>query len=287
MQPPDVSSKNASPDALPNCRQGDGLEIVPDHTGGGRSRNWDRVSGYRTAGAGPVTVRSGAAPRGAAARHAPSVGSRWIDHGSHGSGGRSAGRRENFRLTLGSLIIEGATAYGPDDLRPIYSGLIGREVTVADLFKVANDIEFRYRNDGYITSRVIVPAQTVEDGTFRLKVVEGFASDIVYPDDIGPAPDTVKRLVDPLRGVTPINVADVERRLLLANDLPGLTVRANLEPAPATLGASVIVVKTDRKAAGRGGDRQQPQFPLSRHQSIQSFDGSQLFRPQRRYAEIP
>jgi len=155
---------------------------------------------------------------------------------------------ETYRLTLKAVTIEGATAYGPDTLRPYYQGLVGREVSVADLFKIANDIEVRYRNDGYITSRVIVPAQTIEDGTFRLQVVEGFVSEIVYPDDIGPALDAVKRLVDPLRGVTPVNVADVERRLLLANDLAGLTVRANLEPSPTELGASVVVVKTERKA---------------------------------------
>ncbi len=155
---------------------------------------------------------------------------------------------ENYRLTLKGVTIEGATAYGQDALRSSYQDLIGREVSVADLFKVANDIELRYRNDGYITSRVIVPAQTIEDGVFRLQVVEGFVSEITYPDDIGPALAAVKRLVDPLRGVTPINVADVERRLLLANDLAGLTVRASLEPSPTTLGASVIVVKTERKA---------------------------------------
>lgn len=155
---------------------------------------------------------------------------------------------ENYRLTLKAVTIEGATAYPAADLSPYYAQLVGREVTVADLFKVANEIEVRYRKDGYITSRVIVPAQTIADGAFRIQVIEGFVSDITYPDDIGPAIKAVKRLVEPLRGVKPVNVKDVERRLLLANDLAGLTVRATLEPAPATLGASVIVVKTERKA---------------------------------------
>lgn len=155
---------------------------------------------------------------------------------------------EAYRLTLRAITIEGATAYSQDALRAAYQELLGHEVSVADLFKIANDIEVRYRNDGYITSRVIVPAQTIEDGTFRLQVVEGFVSDITYPDDIGPALSAVKRLVEPLRGVKPVNVADVERRLLLANDLAGLTVRASLEPAPDALGGSVVVVKTDRKA---------------------------------------
>ncbi|WP_246119822.1 POTRA domain-containing protein [Azospirillum baldaniorum] len=96
-----------------------------------------------------------------------------------------------------SVSVEGATAYSQDSLKTAYQDMLGREVSVADLFKIANDIEFRYRNDGFITSRVIVPAQTIEDGTFRLQVVEGFVSDITYPDDIGPALAAVKRLVEP------------------------------------------------------------------------------------------
>src|SRR5690606_38785782 len=52
----------------------------------------------------------------------------------------------------------------------------------------------------------------------------------------------------PLRGVRPINIADIERRLLLANDLAGLTVRGSLEPSPTELGGSVIVISTERKA---------------------------------------
>ncbi|MDG5496096.1 ShlB/FhaC/HecB family hemolysin secretion/activation protein [Niveispirillum sp. BGYR6] len=154
---------------------------------------------------------------------------------------------ENFKLVLNSVLVEGNTAFDTESLRPLYAGLIGKEVTVRDLFTVANEIELRYRNAGYVTSRVIVPEQTIEDGSFRISVVEGSISDIVYADDIGPARDTVERLLEPLRGIKPINIAAIERRLLLANDLPGMTVRGSLEPSPTVLGGSVIVVKAERK----------------------------------------
>ncbi|WP_292904446.1 ShlB/FhaC/HecB family hemolysin secretion/activation protein [Niveispirillum sp.] len=154
---------------------------------------------------------------------------------------------ENFTLRLNSVLIEGNTAFDAEALRPLYADLIGKDVTVRDLFNVANEIELRYRNAGYVTSRVIVPEQTIEDGRFRISVVEGSITDIVYADDIGPARDTVERLLEPLRGIKPINIAMIERRLLLANDLPGMTVRGSLEPSPDVLGGSIIVVKAERK----------------------------------------
>src|SRR6185369_5395776 len=100
---------------------------------------------------------------------------------------------------------------------------------------------------GYVTSRVIVPQQTIEDGVFRIQVFEGFISEVVVNDDAGPARAAVERLLAPLRGVKPINVAEVERRLLLANDLPGMTVRGTLQASPTESGGSVLVVSASRK----------------------------------------
>lgn len=155
---------------------------------------------------------------------------------------------ETFSFTLNAVEIEGATAFSADDLKSLYASLLGKTVTVADMFKVANDLEIRYRTAGYVTTRVIVPGQTIDGGRFRIRVIEGFISDIAYPDDIGPAKEAVALLLAPLRGVKPINVADIERQLLLANDLPGLSVKATLEPSPTEVGGSVIVVHNDRKA---------------------------------------
>ena len=154
---------------------------------------------------------------------------------------------EHLKFTLRALDIEGVTHYSAEQLRPLYEQLLGTEITVADAFGIANRIELRYRSEGYVTTRVIVPQQTVEDGRFRIVVVEGFISDVTYDGDIGPARAAVEKLVHRLRSVRPISVAEVERQLLLANDLPGLTVRATLEPSPTEIGGSVLVVHSERK----------------------------------------
>ncbi len=154
---------------------------------------------------------------------------------------------ERFTFILTALTIDGATAFSDADLKPLYAGLVGKTVTVADMFKLANDIELRYRDAGYVTTRVIVPRQTIDSGRFKIRVIEGFVSDIVEADDIGAAKAAVALLIEPLRDVRPINIADIERRLLLANDLPGVSVHGSLEPSPTELGGSVIVIRSERK----------------------------------------
>lgn len=155
---------------------------------------------------------------------------------------------QDLRFTLQSLGIEGATAFAAEELRPLYADLLGREVSVAQVFAVANAIELRYRTAGYVTSRVIVPQQTIENGRFRIVVVEGFVAEVVYQGEIGPARAAIERLMGGLRDARPIGLAEIERRLLLANDLAGLTVRGTLDPSPNQLGGSVLVVSAERKA---------------------------------------
>lgn len=158
-----------------------------------------------------------------------------------------AGARE-LSFELKSLLVEGATAFRIDELRPLYANLLGRRITVAEAFGVAQAVELKYRNAGFVTSRVIVPQQTIEHGNFRILVLEGFVADIVYQGEAGSSRAAVERLVGGVKNVKPVTLADIERRLLLANDLPGLTVRGTMEPSPTAQGGSVLVVRIDRKA---------------------------------------
>jgi hemolysin activation/secretion protein len=155
---------------------------------------------------------------------------------------------ENYTFVLTALDIQGVTAFPAAQISALSAGLVGKTVSVRDMFALAAKLELRYRSAGYVTTAVIVPAQTLDGGRFHITVVEGFVSDIVYPDDIGPAKAAIRSLIEPLRAIRPIRIAAVERQLLLANDLPGLTIRADLEPSKTELGGSVLVVHATRKA---------------------------------------
>ncbi|WP_417283869.1 ShlB/FhaC/HecB family hemolysin secretion/activation protein [Comamonas sp.] len=154
---------------------------------------------------------------------------------------------EKLQFTLTEMQVEGVAHYPVDVLRSFYANLIGKTISVADAFKVASDIELLYRNDGYVTTRVIVPEQTVADGRFHIRVVEGYISEVQYDGDIGPARAAVEKLVQRLVGVRPVNIDQVERQLLLANDLNGLKVRALLEASSKEVGGSVLKVQSERK----------------------------------------
>ncbi|MEO0406347.1 MAG: ShlB/FhaC/HecB family hemolysin secretion/activation protein [Cyanobacteria bacterium P01_A01_bin.135] len=77
------------------------------------------------------------------------------------------------------VVVEGSTVFSPAELRPLVEPLAGTTVTLADLQAAADEITQLYLSAGYLTSRAIVPEQTVVDGLVRLQVIEGQISAVV------------------------------------------------------------------------------------------------------------
>ncbi len=158
---------------------------------------------------------------------------------------------ERLRFTLTELVIEGVTAYAPEELRPLYAGLLGREISVADLFAVSEAITARYRADGYMISRALVPAQRIENGLARLQVIEGYVSEVTVEGAGEPMlRERAERAVSVSR---PLTLRRLERAILLLNDLPGVTAQGLIEPAPeGPPGAARLAVTADSRRVWRG-----------------------------------
>ncbi len=152
-------------------------------------------------------------------------------------------------FVLRGVTVQGATIYSEDKLRPIFEPFIGTEVTLGGLREIANRIENRYRDDGYVATRVIIPPQVIADGVATLEVYEG---KIIYYEingDIGPVKQRIASLLDNLLTGEPARWSDLERYLLLARDLPGISLTGTLRSAGETApGGVILVVDTARTA---------------------------------------
>lgn len=148
------------------------------------------------------------------------------------------------RLTVRDIRVEGSTVYPAGAFDDLVRPLLGREISLADAFRLADAITARYRRDDYILSRVVVPAQRVETGILRLQVVEGFVSRVEVQ---GKASRTLRRYADALTASRPLRGKMLERVLLLINDLPGVSARAVLAPAPDVAGGSLVTIVANEK----------------------------------------
>lgn len=152
-----------------------------------------------------------------------------------------------IRFALEGVIIEGSTIYPEERLQAPFQPLIGKPVTISDIWRIARELEKGYRDDGWFLTRVIVPAQTVSDGRIRLRVVEGYVEQVRIEGDVGEVATLIKETVQPVTEQRPLALSTLERALLLVNDIPGVSASGLLRPAAQQVGAAELVVVATRR----------------------------------------
>lgn len=153
---------------------------------------------------------------------------------------------DEIRFVVSELVVDGVTAYAPDVLRPLWQTLLGRESSLAELYGAAAAITTRYRNDGYILSRAVVPAQRIENGIVRLEVIEGYVGRVTIQGQTSRA-SLLHGYADKITALRPLRLRDLERYLLLIEDLPGTSVGSVLAPLAGVPGAAELTIEIAHK----------------------------------------
>ncbi|MFO7857195.1 MAG: ShlB/FhaC/HecB family hemolysin secretion/activation protein [Paracoccaceae bacterium] len=170
-------------------------------------------------------------------------------------------------FVLSDVRIEGATLFGDETLAPLWADLVGVEISPVEAGRIAQAVEAFFRDEGYVFTRVLPTAVDPASGRVTLRVIEARITSVTLeePDgDIGPVRALVERLARPLEGLENPRLADLERVLLLLNDIPGI-VRATAVPrrGEGGPGAVALVINAERDALGGAlfaDDRQTPAF---------------------------
>ena len=152
---------------------------------------------------------------------------------------------DQVRFVLSRVTIDGAMALSAESFAGLYAPRIGQTVTLAELYQWADAITRRYREAGYVLSRAVVPAQKISGGAIHIAVVEGFVDQVIVQGDTSP---TLVAYGERLKRSRPLKADDLERYLLLANELAGVSVRSVLEPSPTVPGASTLTLVATEKA---------------------------------------
>jgi hemolysin activation/secretion protein len=126
--------------------------------------------------------------------------------------------------------------------KEITAPLIGKRVTVADIFVLADKLQQIYVKAGYPLVRVVIPTQELEGSArVRLRVIDGFVErmdlDTLAPQVRG----RVAAVLAPLQHKTHLKQSELERRLLIAGEAPGLVLNATFA-AGKEVGGSVLVL---------------------------------------------
>ena len=152
-----------------------------------------------------------------------------------------------IKLTLQGVVFEGRTALAEADLLPLYESLLGKEITLLQAYEIADAVTAKYRSEGYILSRAVIAAQKISGGIITISIVEGYINQIIIKGDAKKSVDLLRTYSDKIQASRPLNIATLERYLLLANDIPGITAKSVLRPAANMPGAADLVLMITHK----------------------------------------
>lgn len=151
------------------------------------------------------------------------------------------------RFVLTKVEVKGSSIFKPTELESLYQDLIGQEISLDQVWAIAERITQKYRNEGYFLSRAYVPAQEIENGIVEIRVVEGSINQIEFDNPIQEK-SVVKKLTQKLKSKKPVKINDLEEFMLRLNDLPSLSFLGSLAPVKnAEEGTVKLVVTSSEK----------------------------------------
>lgn len=154
---------------------------------------------------------------------------------------------KKIKFQLNGIEIQGNCVYSTAQLAPLYRDKIGKTISVAELFDIVQNITNYYRNNGYIISRAILPPQHVKGGVVQIKIIEGYLGKVEVTERPYCAKCQVYYYGKRIKDCPPLEIKRMERYLLLANELPGTSVRAVLSPSKQATGAADLTLVTINK----------------------------------------
>ena len=135
----------------------------------------------------------------------------------------------NLSVKISGTKLDGAFKEVEPETNGLLKEFASRRRTVTEIFQLAATIEKVYARQGYVFARVVVPPQSLKDGgTLRLRVVDGVINQI----DAQGIPIQLREIaISRLRTLVNrkhLKISDLERGLLLAADIPGLSIKSAL-----------------------------------------------------------
>ncbi|WP_372619256.1 ShlB/FhaC/HecB family hemolysin secretion/activation protein [Falsiroseomonas sp.] len=160
------------------------------------------------------------------------------------------GPGEQMRVRIVAVRLSGNAAVPDSELMPVLQPLVGQEVPLAAIEDARIRLISAYGRAGYpfVTASAGLSPEG-EGAALTMSIVEGHIASVKLDGDIGPAGTQVLRFLEPLVGDGAITTARLERALLLAGDIPGVTLRSVVRPLQGgEAGALELVAQLQRQA---------------------------------------
>ena len=160
--------------------------------------------------------------------------------------------KEGEKVKVTSFVFKGNKIITTEELESFVKKYVGTELTFDEINQAVVSISLLYERKGYL-AQATLPEQNITDGIIQVNILEAHFGGTTYlPMGNGEKPNVresrVMDIVYPSSNVNgPLDLKRLERGILLANDLPGIGVGANLKPGQ-EVGHTDVEVQIENRA---------------------------------------
>ena len=160
--------------------------------------------------------------------------------------------KEGEKVKVTSFVFKGNKIITTEELESFVKKYIGTELTFNEITQAVVSISLLYERKGFL-AQATLPEQNITDGIIQVNILEAHFGGTTYlPMGNGEKPNVresrVMDIVYPSSKVNgPLDLKRLERGILLANDLPGIGVGANLKPGQ-EVGHTDVEVQIENRA---------------------------------------
>lgn len=133
------------------------------------------------------------------------------------------------KVSIQDIRVTGVTLLSEKEINKIVAPFKNKELTLADIQKVADLITDAYRQKGYITSRAYLPPQKIEIGALEIRVLEGKMGAVEIKGNRYFSTRLILSKITLKKG-EPFNYNELRKDLTTINEQPDRASRAVLMP---------------------------------------------------------
>src|SRR5450830_503792 len=159
---------------------------------------------------------------------------------------------QEVRVKVTGFTFTGNTAISEDVLQTTVADSLNKSLNFGELIGLVDKVEAVYKKAGYFLAQAYIPPQKIKDGIIEITIAEGRLGEVRLEGESRIKPEIVYGYLDRLPKGSAIKLTDIERQVLLINDLTGSHVTLDLQASETPNSTDVIIAqKADPLFTGR------------------------------------
>lgn len=152
------------------------------------------------------------------------------------------------RFDIKSYRVEGNTKLRQTEIEATLAGFTGTKKDFGTVLEAQEALEVLYQKWGYTTTKVILPAQELENGIIRFVIIEALITSVKVEGNKFFNEKNIRRSIPALKEGELPDINKISTSLKVANEHPAKKISMQLEPGANEREISAYLKVTDEKA---------------------------------------